>query len=108
MHDGRAVEQLPADGRGHAENEDGGGLGGLAGESLDLAALAVEKSAPLDEILGRVAADDLFGEGRERDVGLGHLARNRNEPGHIARHCPDGGADTRNRDFRQAHRCSFS
>ncbi len=65
------------------EDEDRGGLGGLARESLELAALAVEKAAPLDEILGRIAADDLLGEGGDRDVGLGHLAREGDEPGHV-------------------------
>ena len=57
-----------------------GGVGGLVGEALELAALAVEKAAPLDEILGRVAADDLLGKRGERDVGGRHLAREGDQP----------------------------
>ena len=48
---------------------------GLACEALELAPLAIEKTAPLDEILRRIAADDLFGKTGDGDVGVGHLFR---------------------------------
>ncbi len=73
MDDGRGVEQLTAHGDREAEDEDGGRIGGLAGESLQLPPLAVEEAAPLHEILGRIAADHLLGEGADRHVGVGHF-----------------------------------
>ena len=79
MHDRRGVEQLSADGDGQAEHVDRGGVGGLAGEALELAPLAVEKAAPLHEILRRIAADDLLGKGGDGDVGVRHLARERDQ-----------------------------
>ena len=103
MNDGGGVEQLAADGDGEAEHEDGRGICGLAREALELAPLAVEKAAPLHEVFRRVAADDLFGERGNRDVGRGHLAGEGDEPRHVGRDGPDRRADARHRHFRQAH-----
>ena len=41
-----------------------GASAGLGGEAFELAALAVEKAAPLHQILRRIAADGLFGKRR--------------------------------------------
>ena len=79
MDDRGAVEQLAADRHGKAEHEDGGEVGGFAREAIELAPLAVEEAAPLDEVLGRIAADDLLRKAGNGDVGVPHLTRQRNQ-----------------------------
>ena len=52
---------------------------GLFREALELRALADQEARPLHQILGRVAADRLFGKRADRDVRVGHLLRDRDQ-----------------------------
>jgi hypothetical protein len=103
MHDSSGVEQLATDCNREAKDVDGRGIGGLERKAIELAALPIQKAAPLHEVFRGIATDHLFGETGNSDVRRGHLAGERDEPRHVRRHGPDRRADARHRDFSQAH-----
>jgi hypothetical protein len=58
-------------------------------EALELAALAVEKAAPLHEVFWWISTDDLLGESADGHVRLRHLAGDGDESRHIGVDRPD-------------------
>jgi hypothetical protein len=75
------------------------GRSAVSAAKCSRAALTVQEGAPLDQVLGRVAADHLFGEGRQRDAFGGHDPGQLDEPLSVGGHGAHGGADARDREL---------
>jgi hypothetical protein len=103
MHDRRGVEELRLYRHGQTEHEHRAGVGGLAGEGFEAAPLCVEEGAPLHQILGRVAANDLLWEGAQRHIVVGHLPGRRHQGGGIADDGADGGAEAGHGQLHETH-----
>src|SRR5207245_2938235 len=75
--DGGAIVEIAAERRGDAEDEDGRmrELSRLGSEPGQLSGLVVDEAAPLDQVLGRIAGDDLLLEAADGALAFGHLPR---------------------------------
>src|SRR5690348_14828570 len=100
---GAAVEEIPADAHGHAEHEHGPERRRGLGEALELAQLRGDEASPLNEVLHRVAADDLLREHSDRRVLPAHGLSYSEAPIDVRAHGADRGVDAGDSDLDEPH-----
>ena len=80
-----------------------GRLGRLLREALQLGPLALDEALPLDQVLGRVAADDLLREDADRDPVGGHVVGERQRAVGVLAKRADRGVDTAQSNSYEPH-----
>jgi hypothetical protein len=103
MHDGGGIKDLAATRHGEAEHVDRRRSARVLGEPLELLTLSDQEPRPLHQVLGRVAADRLFGKRADGDVRGGHLLRDGDEPRHVRPDRANRGTHACYSQFGQAH-----
>src|SRR5262249_52946759 len=87
------------------DRKDGGHLGGCLSEAKQFLPLMLDEALPLDQILGRIAADQLLLENSDRGLLLRHLMRKLERSIHVVGQRAHGGVDVGESYFDQAHGC---
>src|SRR5262249_37999563 len=89
----RAVEAQALEEDHHSDRKDGGHLGGCLSEVMHFLPLMLDEALPLDQILGRIAADQLLLENSDRGLLLRHLMRKLERSIHVVGQRAHGGVD---------------
>ena len=103
VHERRAVVDVGVDAHRHADADGDGQVARLVREPQELDPLRVDELAPLHQVLGRVAADDLLGERDEGRVIGGGLARPGDDAVDVGVERADRGVDVGDGDANEPH-----
>ena len=100
---GGAVVAQPLVGDGDPGDQHHPQPGGFIGETLEFVPLSLDEALPMDQVLDRVAADELLLEDADGDaVGL-HVVRDADGTVDIRRERPNRGVDAGKPDSDQSH-----